>query len=65
MPWSSQKLLRARGRDNRPTRENRLEGRLLERPLFEVQRKIASLVIIEDSYSAEAVAGIDQAFALQ
>jgi len=35
---------------------NRLDGRLLGRHLFEVQRKIASLVIIEDSYSTEAVA---------
>ena len=44
---------------------NRLEGRLPERHqshLFEVQRKIASRVILEDSYSTEAVAGVDQAF---
>jgi deoxyribonuclease V len=41
---------------------NRLEGRLLERHLFEVQREIASRVILEDSYSTEAVAGVDQAF---
>jgi deoxyribonuclease V len=41
---------------------NRLEGRLLERHLFEVQTKIASRVILEDSYSTEAVAGVDQAF---
>ena len=64
MPWLSQKLLRAHGRDNRPTRMNRLDGRLLGRHLFEVQRKIAFLVILEDSYSTEAVAGIDQAFAV-
>ena len=42
----------------------RLDGRLLEKHLFEVQRKIAFLVILEDSYSTEAVAGIDQAFAV-
>ena len=41
---------------------NRLEGRLSERHLFEVQRKIASRVILENSYSTEAVAGVDQAF---
>jgi deoxyribonuclease V len=42
---------------------NRLEGRLQERHLFEVQRKIASRVILDDRYSTEAVAGVDQAFA--
>lgn len=41
---------------------NRLEGQLLERHLLEVQRKIASHVILENSYSIEAVAGVDQAF---
>jgi hypothetical protein len=43
---------------------NSLEGRLLEKHFFEVQRKISFLVILEDSYSTEAVAGIDQAFAV-
>jgi deoxyribonuclease V len=48
---------------------NRFEGSLPERylcnqyNLYEVQRKIASRVILEDSYSTEAVAGVDQAFA--
>lgn len=44
---------------------NRLEGRLPEHHqshLFEVQRKIASRVTLEDRYSTEAVAGVDQAF---
>jgi hypothetical protein len=35
---------------------NRLDSRLLGRHLFEVQRKIASLVILKDSDSTEAVA---------
>jgi deoxyinosine 3'endonuclease (endonuclease V) len=29
---------------------------------FEIQRKIASRVILENRYSTEAVAGVDQAF---
>lgn len=45
---------------------NRFEVRLPERylcHLYEVQRKIASRVILENSCSTEAVAGVDQAFA--
>lgn len=48
---------------------NRFEGRLPERylcnlyNLYEVQRKIASRVILENSYSTKVVAGVDQAFA--
>jgi deoxyribonuclease V len=34
----------------------------LEEHLFEVQRRIAARVILEDHYSAEAAAGVDQAF---
>ena len=41
---------------------NRLEGRLPERHLFEIQRKIASRDFRELAYSTEAVAGVDQAF---
>lgn len=45
---------------------NSFEGRLPERylcHLYQVQRKIASRVILDDNYSTEAVAGVDQAFA--
>lgn len=45
---------------------NSFEGRLPERylcHLYEVQRKIASRVILENSYSTKVVAGVDQAFA--
>jgi hypothetical protein len=45
---------------------NCLEGRLPEhhqRHLFEIQRKIASRVILEESYSTEAVVGVDSVFA--
>ncbi len=34
----------------------------LERRLVEVQRRIASRVVLEDRFSCEAVAGVDQAF---
>jgi deoxyribonuclease V len=34
----------------------------LERRLVEVQRRIASRVVLEDRFSSEAVAGVDQAF---
>ncbi len=34
----------------------------LERRLVEVQRRIASRVVLEDRFSGEAVAGVDQAF---
>jgi deoxyribonuclease V len=34
----------------------------LERCLVEVQRRIASRVVLEDRFSGEAVAGVDQAF---
>ncbi len=32
------------------------------RKLIEIQRKIASRVVLKDDYSLEAVAGVDQAF---
>jgi deoxyribonuclease V len=52
MQWERIALLRMESSKHHP-RMNRL---------LEVQRKIASRVVLEDSYSTEFVAGVDQAF---